>query len=79
MKLTDLLLFILGVFLIYLQYGAYKGAGFTIPGVYMPSFELNSIFVVIGKVLGFNLFGCIGLFLLIYITEKNKKKFKDYN
>lgn len=79
MKLTDLLLFILGVILLYLQYVAYKNFDFRIPGVTMPSFDLNSILIVTGKIFGFNFFGLIGLFLVIYITEKNKIKFKDYN
>jgi hypothetical protein len=79
MKLTDLLLFILGVILIYLQYVAYKHNDFRIPGVTMPMLDLNSIIIVSSKIIGFNIFGFIGLFLVIYITEKNKRKFKDYN
>lgn len=61
---------IIGLILIFLQLGIYAGGGFKIPSFDNRGDLLISIARFTGFILGYNLMGLIGLFLILYAREK---------
>jgi len=61
---------IIGLILLFLQLGIYAGGGFRIPSFDNRGDLLNSIARFTGFIIGYNLLGLIGLFLILYAREK---------
>jgi hypothetical protein len=75
MKTSSIVLLIIGLLLIHIQYGAYKGNNFQIPAFRIGDDFLSSLIVNGGQIIGFNSFGLLGLILIIIaMTRKSKLK-----
>lgn len=64
MKTKSIVFLAIGAVLIYLQFIAYKAANFKFPPLQKRDDIFSSLSVNIGSILGYNLFGLVGLLLL---------------
>jgi hypothetical protein len=75
MKTSAIVLLIIGVLLLLIQYAAYKGNDFQFPAFYKGDDFETSLSINSGKIIGYNLFGLLGLILIIIaMTRKSKPK-----
>ncbi len=73
MKTSSIVLLIIGILLIFVQYGAYKGNDFQFPPFYKGYDFVTSLLINSGNIIGYNFFGLLGLILiLIAVTRKSK-------
>jgi hypothetical protein len=70
MKTSSKVILVIGLLLLLMQYGAYKGSNFEFPPLYNGE---GSIVINAGTILGFNFFGIIGLLLVIIAWNRKPK------
>jgi hypothetical protein len=73
MKNSSIVLLITGFLLLFLQYAVYKGGDIPFLPFYKGENFETSLAINLGGIIGFNLFGLIGL-ILILIAFKSKSK-----
>lgn len=76
MKTKSVVFLIIAAALIFLQFIAYKADNFKIPSLQKRDDIFSELSVNIGSIIGYNLFGFIGLILLIIALSSKSKKNK---
>lgn len=65
MKILSIVLFLIGILLLFIQYEIYKANDFQFPSLELRNDFQNTVAINSGKIIGYNFSGLLGLLLTI--------------